>query len=720
MGNFKTCFFANKWDKIAVLFAFIFLFQFAQLTYAQSDLSSISDFTLRIDTQTVRFSKDKFLLKDRMVLPFPYTQNTSNLEITLETPLLDNETNIDLASSGDFQVIDSVYSVSDIIYKFKIRCLNLSLSDVITVNLKRIDPKGLEQLIPIYLYPYARPMVQWTPTEDDLNIGEEKTFELNGNHLQQVEASNLWESMPGFDYRLRSNDERLFLYVLPRQNGNLDIKIPLKSKKAIQNASGNYSYDLPTISHRFTVKSGRLAFITLDKTDIIAEEGIGKPIEIQIDRARFLPTKKTYRIENQQEPGGILLGEIFTRSLLGNDKMLCWLRPYGYHRVRDGYLYIKDGDDARFITNFNLIEKASISKVTVLHDGADWSDNLNFSPGERVDIRLEGNGLLRSQINLEGIEDFVRDSTAATDRLMVFKTRIPTDFNKKKIRLLLNKKITGIEFSVKEFQVPRELDFVQIDFGLGYKPITDFNKPIMYPKTIQNVVIRFLPDRIEGKSRFYGKQYLTFDINLYNNKKDLIEYKQLDQTVVCPDEVSPRASFYDKRDCNSAEISLNNLMTRKTQDLPNWSRIEILVKTNSVRYNNTVGFSQRLEIIQQRKSSFDIDVSFPAGLIIKKVGASGLGNLSGISTAIVGQWGFYRPDRIEKFYPFKIGAGFIALDAFNFSENSNRDVGLVGLVSVFPTNMSARFSFPLYLGFGYLLKDAKWFYILGPGIQVRF
>jgi hypothetical protein len=97
-----------------------------------------------------------------------------------------------------------------------------------------------------------------------------------------------------------------------------------------------------------------------------------------------------------------------------------------------------------------------------------------------------------------------------------------------------------------------------------------------------------------------------------------------------------------------------------------------------------------------------------------------LGNLSGISTAIVGQLGFYRPDKIEKFYPFKVGAGFIALNAFNFSENSDRDVGLVALGSVFPTKMSARFSFPLYVGFGYLLKDAKWFYILGPGIQVRF
>lgn len=705
--------------KKALIIFLIIALSSLQPLFAQTEWQPISDFTVRIDTHLVRFSKDKFLWKDRWVLPFPYQSTSSSIELTLETPLLDPDAEIDLAPSGDFQIIDSLYSVTDLEYRLKIRSNNLAISDIISLNFRHIDKKGVEKLVSVYLYPYAISKVQWLPGDDELNIGEEKIFELTGQHLGQVEASNLWESANGFDFRLQFLDGRLRLFVLPRQNGNLDIKIPLKSRKAIKMMGGKYSFEMNPIHHRFSVKTGRLAFITLDRTDVVAEDGIGKPIEIQIDKARFLPTKKTYRIENQQEPGGTLLAELFTRSLLGNDKMLCWLRPYGYHRLSEGYLYIKDGDEPRFITNFNLIEKASISRVMVLHDGGDWTENLNLYPGERVDIRVEGNGLLRSTLNLEGIDDWVIDSTVATDQVLVFKTRIPIDFNKRKIRLLLNKKVTGVECMIREFQVPRELDFVQIDFGAGYKSITDFNKPILYSKTLQNVVLRFLPDRIEGKNRFYGKQYLSIDINLYNNRKELIEYKRLDNIVVCPSEASPRSSFYDNRDCNPAEISLNNLMTRKTQDLPDWGRIEIMVKTIREKYPS-VGFSQRLEVIQQRKSSFDIDVSFPAGLIIKKVGETGLGNLSGISTAIVGQFGFYRPDRIERFYPFKIGAGFIALNAFNFSENSNRDVGLVGLASVFPTKMSARFSFPLYLGFGYLLKDAQWFYILGPGIQVRF
>ncbi len=153
--------------------------------------------------------------------------------------------------------------------------------------------------------------------------------------------------------------------------------------------------------------------------------------------------------------------------------------------------------------------------------------------------------------------------------------------------------------------------------------------------------------------------------------------------------------------------------------MPDWGRVEVIVKSNSLKYNS-IGFTQKLEIIQQRKYSFEIDISFPAGLLIQKLGEKGPGNLSGISTAIVGQFSFFKPEKIERYYPFKVGAGFIALNAFNFTEDSNRDVGLLALASVFPTKMNARFSFPLYLGFGYLLKDAKWFYILDPGIQVRF
>jgi hypothetical protein len=683
------------------------------------DQGSVSDFTVRCDTQLVRFSSEKRWLAGRWVLPVPFSRPNAPLEVGLEIPLLDPDADVEWIPGNEYQVLDSLDYVTDQMLGMRIRVPDLYSTEMLPLNFRIVDKQGSEKKVSLWLYPFTRPQVQWKTAEDELFIGEEKSFELNGLHLNQIEGNNLWENAGPFDFRVRGNDDRLRLFILPLQIGQYDVKIPLKSRKWIPGPNNTMTQEAGVLQRRFQVKGGRLVFLPVDKNEIIAEEGIGQPIEIQLDKARFLPLKKTFRIESQQESGGRLIAEIFTRSLLANDKMLCWLRPYGYHRISEGYLYIKDGDEARYLTNFNLIEKAGIAKVSLLHEGQDWTENLQVFPGEKLDIRLEGNGLLRSRINLEGIEEWVRDSTVATDQVVVYHARIPKDFNQKKLAILLNKKTSGIELQMREYQVPRNLDFVSVDFGTGYKPIIQFNKPVLYDKTLQNIVLRFNSDQIETMNRFYGKQYLTVDINLFNNKKELMEYRHIENIVVCPGENSIRHRHYDIRDCQSADISLNALMARKTQDLPDWGRVEIVVKTNPLKYGQT-GHMQRLEIYQQRKYSFDIDVSFPAGLIIKKVGSSGLGNLSGISTAIVGQFGFYRPDKIERQYPVKIGAGFIALDAFNFSENSNRDVGLVALGSVFPTKMSARFSFPLYLGFGYLLKDAKWFYILGPGIQVRF
>ena len=62
----------------------------------------------------------------------------------------------------------------------------------------------------------------------------------------------------------------------------------------------------------------------------------------------------------------------------------------------------------------------------------------------------------------------------------------------------------------------------------------------------------------------------------------------------------------------------------------------------------------------------------------------------------------------------------MALNAFNLgSSSSNRDMGVVILGSVYPTRREAKFTFPLYLGGGFLLGTSKWFYMLGPGIGVR-
>ncbi|MFN6946799.1 MAG: hypothetical protein ACK4ND_17765, partial [Cytophagaceae bacterium] len=117
-----------------------------------------------------------------------------------------------------------------------------------------------------------------------------------------------------------------------------------------------------------------------------------------------------------------------------------------------------------------------------------------------------------------------------------------------------------------------------------------------------------------------------------------------------------------------------------------------------------------------------MQVSFPAGLFVKRFNQEGFGNLSGISTAVLAQLSFYDPERIGRLRPYKVGAGFIALNAFNFSDDPNvtRDIGVVVIGSLLPIRRDSKFSIPLYAGGGYLLKNSSWFIIFGPGIQFNF
>ena len=114
-------------------------------------------------------------------------------------------------------------------------------------------------------------------------------------------------------------------------------------------------------------------------------------------------------------------------------------------------------------------------------------------------------------------------------------------------------------------------------------------------------------------------------------------------------------------------------------------------------------------------------MSFPAGLLIKKMNQSGLGNFGGISMAVVAQCSFYDKNKINHIRPYKFGAGFLAINAFNYSKDAtNRDMGVVFMGTLNPMNPDRKLSFPIYLGGGYLLSGKTWFWLIGPGISIQF
>ncbi|KPL12727.1 MAG: hypothetical protein AMS26_16475, partial [Bacteroides sp. SM23_62] len=206
-------------------------------------------------------------------------------------------------------------------------------------------------------------------------------------------------------------------------------------------------------------------------------------------------------------------------------------------------------------------------------------------------------------------------------------------------------------------------------------------------------------------------------------RNELIDVKMIDDIVICPGIKSPRADFYNYADCRLRSFDLNSYIRTRTSNLDIWSTLKIRISHDKEKYGGK-GETKEFDIVLRKDVSFDIEVSFPAGLITVSKPEDGTedpyGQLTGISVAMIGQFTFYHPEKINVQRPYKIGAGFIALNTFNFSEDpENQDIGLVILGSLYPTTKDVKLTFPLYIGAGYKLKAQKWFGLIGPGIRIR-
>jgi hypothetical protein len=170
-------------------------------------------------------------------------------------------------------------------------------------------------------------------------------------------------------------------------------------------------------------------------------------------------------------------------------------------------------------------------------------------------------------------------------------------------------------------------------------------------------------------------------------------------------------------------IKLNDIMVNKTHELRPWSQIEITVTHDKSKYNGE-GYSQHVQVYRSDKFAVDIEVSFPAGLLAKNLGEPGIGNLTGLSIASMANFSFYKKNQINKLQPFRIGLGFIALNAFSSLTNSSGeardDIGMVVLSSFQPLRSESKVNFPLYAGFGYLFRSESLFLLIGPGIRFNF
>ncbi|CAN5283863.1 hypothetical protein BH23BAC1_BH23BAC1_10040 [soil metagenome] len=698
-------------------------------TYAQNSVKPnyFRDIILNVDTSSFSLSRNTIYIKGERHIYFQYQNDQEVCEINLFPHDLGQIDYIRFHNSGDFDILDSLLIIDQEYIRTKVRFKNITKSNFFNFTFTIEDAEtGKAVVQEVKIFPVTETYVKFYPEDNELYIGEEKVIELVTNKIENIKINQQWTSGEEIDYRFSERNGQLRIHLLPNSLGKKTVETKFETLKPYLNEQKQLNYHYPNISNEFLVKSSRLGFLNIDKKEVTYIPGSTEPIEVQLDNSRFLQLNKTYRIENQEQPGGALIAELFTRSSLSNDRVLCNLRVYAYHKKTDGYLYIKEGDFARFITNLSITPVANINRISILREGGDWTQNLNVQPGETVDVRIEGQGLHKANFHFDGAEKVASDSLIMNENLIVHKIRVPMNINKNKINIHNNTENTGQSLSVKEFQQPHPLNFVAINYGAGDKPIIGLNRTILYDRSISDVVLSFRPELLDAGNRLHGKQYLEVEIRLSGPRNELIEMKMIEDIVVCPADNSPRFAYYADKQCNQGDTNLNNFLSRKTYNLDDWSRIQLIIRHKKDRYGGE-GFTERVEIVLQRHSTFDIDVSFPAGLITRTVGSDGFDPLGGISMAMIAQFSFFRPNKIAQYRPYRIGMGFIALDAFNFTPppvvngqvQSNRDVGIVVLGTLYPARRDVKLSFPLNLGGGYKMQDGRFFFLIGPGIRVR-
>ncbi len=694
---------------------------FPLLSYCQSPSHNIAnnfkEITIQVDTLSFSFSKNDITIKGEKYLSFFYLKEETIAEIKFYPNHGDDVRKIDISFSTDFDVIDSVFKTKDY-FKCKVRFKNLTKTQFLSLNLVLHEHNSTELPCEIKLLPHTKTTANFYPKEDELYIGEEKEFELVTNNIDNIKENNALTIGKDINYRTHIVNGQLKIYLIPNKLGENEVSIELQTVNPFLDEKENLKYSLPPIKQKFKVRGNRLAFLKTDVKDITLDDTTQKTgVEVQLDYSRLLQLQKTYRIDNKETAGGALVAEIFTKSLLSNGKILCILRPYTFHKLSDGYLYVKNGDEALCISNFTITPKTTITFVSILHEGGKRDSNI--FPGETAELRIEGLSLNKANFKFEALNVFASDSLIKTETVATFKVQAPVNITEREIDIYNRNEKTGKFIALTEYQQPHQFNFININYGLGPMPISSLPPSILYSHTIRDIEISFSMDKIDVGGKFFGKQFVDIEITVSNAKGDLIEIKKFDNVLICPGESSARYAFYKDKTCNNAPLSLNSILGRKTYDLDGWAKIEIVFSHDKDKHNGE-GFTKKTEIYLQRYYKFDTEVSFPGGLLIKRADQAKFSPFGGISLAIVQQMSFYHPEKINRYRPYKVGVGVLANNAFNFSSDSqDRDVGVVLLGSLLPTRRDVKLTFPLFVGGGYFLGSGTFFFLVGPGIYIN-
>lgn len=700
---------------------------FLALGPIQAQVYLKTELSITTDSSKYLYSKCKIQLQNEDFFFFNVKSPQEEIEITLTPYDIENLSKLSLNASEDFIITDSLRIIEDRYLRGRVKFTDLTKTKfprfVFTLYYSDGKPRNIE----FKLYPFFKPQIMEMPDIVELFRGEEKTIDLNIRNDFDIQYNNQLITKDEIEYRLLPGVNGARLSLRSNYIGKKDLIIELKSVRPYINDEGLLTTRLESMRVPIVVKPSRINFINLDKPDYFLEPAGSTAIMVQLDYSSNFELGKTYRIEDSEAKGGRLIAEIYTRSYIDNkNKILASLRTYALHRQDEGYLYIKDGDNTRFFTNFNILEKPRIRQISILRQGRDWTSSTAVFPDETIEVKIEGEGLQKSSFAFsDGKFLAIRDTNRLAENAAYYMLTIPADVKETRIPVSLNGYPTPYEFMIREHQKPHELDFIMINYGNENIEITEqrFNKPVLFQNEIRDVNLVFDPSKLDDGNEFHGIQYVDVQITFHDKDNRMLEVREIENLKIVPDESSIRFASYDRRKATPNVLRLNDYMANKTYNLKPWSRIEIVIKHREDKYGED-GYQQKMIIIRSEAFSADLQVSFPAGLLSKRFNQAGIGNLTGISTAAMANFTFYKKDQIAKVSPVRLGLGFIALNALSSLttdiDEDEKDIGIVTMVTFFPINTQSKIKFPLYAGAGYLFKSDTMFLLIGPGIQFNF
>ncbi len=685
----------------------------------------INDVQILADSNRFSLVNHPLTLRRTNYLYFEVSKPNQEIEVTLNINPKINVSDIRLIPSPGYIQLDSLIKTTDSTY-----VVDLKLDNIFDVSFPKliistttVDGRYTEE---IKLYPFIFPILEDLTPQIEVFNNQEVAVPLPIKNPLLIKYDTQWKTEGLLDYKLIKATTGPSLLIRPNALGQQTLTVGLEAVKPFLSKPGTPTIQL--FDFKITVRVVRSKFNYLNFTEptYFFEPQGEKAITVWFDYNPNIRLNKTYRVEDQEGAGGRLVAEIFTRAYVENqNKVIASMRTYALHQVEGGMLYVKEGDRNRFFTNFNILPKPYIEKVSVLRPGKDWTESQIVYPGEEIELKIQGTGLASSDINFaDGKYPALADTVRKNNQVRFFTLTIPANIKERSIPISLNHNTTSFELLVNEYQRPRSLDFITINYGDGEYPLTSerFYKPALFRGEIGDIVITSHNNLIDSNDEFYGVQYLDIDIRLWDKNNRQIETRQIENVKLVPDKTSIRHLGYDHSNESPPILRINDILVNKTYDLRPWSKVEITISHHKDHYN---GHGQSTKAVIYRSDNFavDIEVSFPAGLFVVPIGAtSEVSSLTGLSVASMANFTFYKKAQIKKEQPIRLGLGFIALNAINSiaSNNDESDIGAVALLSFQPLHSDSKVNFPLYAGFGYLFKSENLFLLIGPGIKFTF